>query len=180
MSDPQLLLSLLAATARKDERAFSQLYELVSANLYGVAIRIVRSEAAAQDALQDAFVQIWHRAGEFYSDKGSAMAWMASIVRYRALDIVRKRKPTAPVEAIDIEKIDKEYGPVAELLESDMAQMIADCLQELGEDQRNTITLAFYNGLTHDELAAQTSTPLGTVKSWIRRGLQSIKRCLEQ
>lgn len=180
MSDTVRLQTLLAATARRDEQAFAKLYELTSANLYAVAVRILKSESAAQDALQDAFVQIWHRAVDFHAGKGSPMAWMASIVRYRALDMIRRQKPTAPVEAIDLEKIETDLGPLGKLLESDMARQIWDCLQELGDSQRNTILLAFYEGLTHDELSERTATPLGTVKSWIRRGLQSVKRCLER
>ena len=108
------------------------------------------------------------------------MAWMASIVRYRALDILRKQKPTVDVEAIDLELVNNELDPLGKVLESDRAQLLWDCLQELAAPQRRTILLAFYDGLTHDELADRTSTPLGTVKSWIRRGLQSIKRCLER
>lgn len=180
MSDEVRLQTLLAATARKDEQAFAKLYSLVSANLYAVAIRIVRSESAAQDALQDAFVQIWHRAIDYHQHKGSPMAWMASIVRYRALDILRKQKPTVDVEAIDLEQVSTELDPLGKVLESDSAQLLWDCLQALAAPQRRTILLAFYDGLTHDELADRTSTPLGTVKSWIRRGLQSIKRCLER
>ena len=180
MSDPLRLQTLLAATARKDEQAFARLYELSSANLYGVAIRILKSESAAQDALQDAFVQVWQRANDFHSDKGSPMAWMASIVRYRALDMIRRQKPTLPVEAIDLEQVDQEPGLLGDVLESDMSKLIRDCLQELGAPQRSMILLAFFDGLTHDELADRTATPLGTVKSWIRRGLQSIKRCLER
>ena len=180
MSDEVRLQALLAATARKDEQAFAKLYSLVSANLFAVAIRIVKSDSTAQDALQDAFVQIWHRAIDYHQLKGSPMAWMASIVRYRALDILRKQKPTVDVEAIDLELVNNELDPLGKVLESDRAQLLWDCLQELAAPQRRTILLAFYDGLTHDELADRTSTPLGTVKSWIRRGLQSIKRCLER
>ena len=174
------LQTLLAATARKDEQAFARLYDLTSANLYAAAMRILKKEASAQDALQDAFIQIWHRAVDFHSSKGSAMAWMASIVRYRALDILRKQKTVVPLENIEFEQVESEMGPLGKLLESDSAKLLWDCLQELNDKQRNSILLAFYEGLTHDQVAEQTTTPLGTIKSWIRRGLQSIKGCLEQ
>jgi len=180
MSDQLNLQTLLAASARKDEQAFSKLYSLASANLYGVALRILKKEAAAQDALQEAFVQIWHRAVDFHSDKGSPMAWMATIVRYRSLDILRKQKKLVNVEDFDLEQVDTELGPLGKLLESDMAQELWQCLQELNDKQRSVILLAFYEGLTHDELAEHTATALGTVKSWIRRGLQSVKGCLER
>ena len=180
MSDQIRLQTLLAATARKDESAFAKLYSLASANLYAVALRILKRESSAQDALQDAFVQIWHRAIDFHSDKGSPMAWMATIVRYRALDILRKEVKVVPTAEIDLEQVDAELGPLSKLLETDMAKLLWQCLQEVNEKQRNVILLAFYDGLTHDELAERTSTPLGTIKSWIRRGLQSIKGCLER
>jgi len=180
MIDQLSLQTLLAATARKDEQAFAKLYSLVSANLYAVAMRILKKEAAAQDAMQEAFVQIWHRAVDFHSDKGSPMAWMATIVRYRSLDIVRKQKKLLPIEDLDLEQVDADLGPLGKLLESDMAQVLWQCLQELNDKQRNVILLAFYEGLTHDELAERTTTPLGTIKSWIRRGLQNVKGCLER
>ncbi len=180
MSDQIALQTLLAATARKDEQAFNKLYSLASANLYAVALRILKKEAAAQDALQEAFVQIWHRAVDFHSDKGSPMAWMATIVRYRSLDILRKQKKMLQVDDIDLEQVDAELGPLGKLLESDMAQVLWQCLQELNDKQRSVILMAFYDGLTHDELAERTTTPLGTIKSWIRRGLQSVKGCLER
>ena len=180
MTDQLQLQTLLAASARKDEQAFAKLYSLASANLYAVAMRILKKEAAAQDALQEAFVQIWHRAIDFHSDKGSPMAWMATIVRYRSLDILRKQKRLVNVEDIDLEQMDKELGPLGKLLESDMAQELWICLQELNDKQRNAILMAFYEGLTHDELAERTATALGTIKSWIRRGLQSVKGCLER
>ena len=161
------LQTLLAATARKDQQAFA-------------ALRILKKDAAAQDALQDAFVQIWHRAVDFNSSKGSPMAWMATIVRYRALDILRKQKKLQPMDDIDLSLADTELGPMGKLLESDMARLIWECLEELNDKQRNTILLAFYEGLTHDELAERTTTPLGTIKTWIRRGLQSVKGCLER
>lgn len=180
MSNDVRLLTLLAATARRDEQAFSRLYELSSANLYGVALRILKKEAAAQDALQDAFVQIWHRAADFHSGKGSPMAWMGSIVRYRALDILRKQKKTVPFEHVELELYEEGSSPAAAVFDSDQARLLWQCLEELGVKQRNTIVMAFIEGLTHDELAKKIATPLGTVKSWIRRGLQSIKGCLER
>ena len=180
MPDHIRLQTLLAATARKDTQAFSRLYELTSVNLFAVARRIVSSEAIAQDVLQDAYVQIWHRAVDFHESKGSPMAWMASIVRYRALDMLRKQKPMVSAEQLDLEQIDNAQGPMEKLLQSDMARFIWECLQELETKQRNSILMAFYDGLTHEDLASRSNTPLGTIKSWIRRGLQSVKRCLER
>ena len=180
MVDPIRLNTLLAATAREDEKAFEQLYELTSANLYGVAMRILKKQAPAEDALQDAFVQIWHRAGEFHAGKGSPMAWMSTIVRYRALDIIRKDKRTVSLGDTDIEQVDLEMGPLSQTLQSDNAKALLACLDELEAGQRNSIMLSFYEGLTHDELAARIARPLGTVKSWIRRGLQKVRECLER
>ena len=179
MSDQIRLQTLLSATSRQDERAFAKLYELTSANLFAVAMRILKKEAAAEDALQDAFVQIWHRAADFHVDKGSPMTWMASIVRYRALDIIRRNKNTSSIEETELEQVDKAMGPLGNLLESDMAKAVWDCLQDLNDSQRSSILLAFYEGLTHEELAKRVMKPLGTIKSWIRRGLQQLKGCLE-
>lgn len=183
------LRTLLAATAHKDEKAFSQLYQHASANLFAVALRILKHEKSAEDALQDAFVNIWHNASEFHAEKGLPMAWMASIVRYRALDIIRRQKSafknaqslnTQSVDAAEIDVHDENQpGPMASLMQSSMAKALMACIDELNELQRDTIILAFYEGLTHEQLAARITQPLGTVKSWVRRGLQKIKLCLE-
>ena len=119
------LHALLTATARRDEKAFALLYQHTSANLFGVALRILKQEKAAEDALQDAFVNIWHNAGEFHAGKGSPMAWMASIVRYRALDIIRRNKPTVSIEDENIDNaLDNEASPLASLMQSSMAKAL--------------------------------------------------------
>src|ERR1700749_2580416 len=175
----QQLESLLDRCAAADSAALQRLYELASPMLFACLTRILRRRALAEEALQDVFVSIWQRAGQFRAARGRPMAWMMSIARYRAIDLLRHERsapvlvPELPERAESTE--DKEeagaWMPAAGLLER--------CLGLLNDQQRNCLELAYVGGNSHEDISRLTGNPLGTVKSWIRRGLQSLRKCLE-
>ena len=176
--DQQLQL-LLDRCAAADSSALERLYELASPLLFAALTRILRRRALAEEALQDVFVSIWQRASQFQASRGRPMAWMMSIARYRAIDLLRHER-SAPVlvpelpERADSGEDKEESGswmPAAGLLER--------CLGLLNDQQRSCLELAFVGGNSHEDISRLTGNPLGTVKSWIRRGLQSLRKCLE-
>ena len=169
--------ALLLATAGGDRTAFRQLYDQQAPRLYGVALRILRQAPLAADALQEAFLQAWQQAARFEPARGSAEAWLAGLVRYRALDIARGRGPLASDADIP-EQPDPSPDALTQLTSASDAASLHACLQELDEKRRTLILRAFFDGLTHAELSEHLAMPLGTVKTWIRRGLASLRACL--
>ena len=169
--------ALLHRCASGDRAAFRLLYDRWGNRLYGIALRITRQAALAADATQDAFVQIWQQAHQFDPERGSPDAWLIGIVRYRALDIVRRRSREVPgYEPEDRE--DESPDALARLVSTAEGAALHRCLNELEEDRRRLVVLAFVDGLSHSDLAERMGVPLGTVKSWIRRSLISLRGCL--
>ncbi|MBS0417284.1 MAG: sigma-70 family RNA polymerase sigma factor [Proteobacteria bacterium] len=175
----QQLQTLLDRCAAADSGALERLYELASPLLFAALTRILRRRALAEEALQDVFVSIWQRASQFQASRGRPMVWMMSIARYRAIDLLRHER-SAPMlvpelpERIDAGDDKEEAGswmPAAGLLER--------CLGLLNDQQRSCLELAYVGGNSHEDISRLTGNPLGTVKSWIRRGLQSLRKCLE-
>jgi RNA polymerase sigma factor (sigma-70 family) len=160
-----------------DRGAFRLLYDRWGNRLYGIALRITREAALAADATQDAFVQIWQQAHRFDSERGSAESWLIGIVRYRALDIIRRRSREVPGYEAE-EREDDAPNALARLLSTAEGAALHRCLGELDEDRRRLVVQAFVDGLSHSELAERMSVPLGTIKSWIRRSLISLRGCL--
>lgn len=169
---------LLQLCAAGDRDAFRRLYERCSPRLYGIALRVAREPSLAADAVHDAFVQVWRQAGRFDPARGAADAWLATLVRYRALDIARRRRRDVlgyePVDAPD-----EAPSVLDRLVGSADADLLRRCLEVLDEEKRRLIVLAFTDGLSHGELAARVGAPLGTVKSWIRRSLSTLRACLQ-
>jgi RNA polymerase sigma-70 factor, ECF subfamily len=174
------LQTLLDRCAAADSSALQRLYELASPILFACLTRILRRRALAEEALQDVFVSIWQRAGQFRSAKGRPMAWMISIARYRAIDLLRHER-SAPVLVPDLperaESADDSKDDVAPWMPA--GGLLERCLGLLSDHQRNCLELAFVGGNSHEDISRLTGNPLGTVKSWIRRGLQSLRQCLE-
>ena len=179
------LAALVARVALADQQAFGALYRQTSPHLYGVALRILREPAAAEEVLQEAYVSVWHHAGTYVAAKSQPLTWLTSIVRNRCLDQLRKREldtvTLTPEEddapAIDV--ADDRLTPAELLLRGAEAQSVRECVETLEAGPRQAIALAFFQGLSHGELATHMREPLGTVKSWVRRGLERLKRCLE-
>ena len=179
---PEQLSDLLARCALRDQRAFSTLYRFSSAKLFAVAVRITRRRDWAEEVLQEAFVNIWNHAAGYNSAKSAPMTWMTAIVRNRALDWLRKPREVEideEHEELMASIPDESPGPEELLRRSLEAGELAECMKALTEEQQRSITLAFFYGLSHGELAEQMRKPLGTVKTWIRRGLDRLKGCLD-
>lgn len=199
MSDTEneQLQKLLGATARGDAMAFNRLYDATAPRLFAVAATLMHESALAEDVLQDAFVQIWHRAGDYHVDRGGVFTWLTTIVRYRAIDLLRKRgrggspdsKPPIDVEPEALDKLlsknalaeegATERGPLARAITSEEKSMLRTCIDRLSNNQQQSVALAFFRGLTHQELSRCLAQPLGTIKSRLRRSLMRLKDCLE-
>lgn len=185
MTDREQLVAWLEATARGDEQAFQQLYAATSSQLYALLLRILRNPERAQDALQDAYVRVWQKADTYSVERGAPLTWLLSIARYRALDVLRRKRPEVAMP--------EEPDRVATLLEDEQSlspfevnenqqslEAVRACLHTLQDQQRDSVLLAYYEGLTHQELSERLDAPLGTVKSWIRRGLMRLRECLAE
>ncbi len=178
MSPAADLAALLRACASGDRAAFRRLYDREAARLYGIALRLTRSPALAADAVQEALLQVWRNAARFDPARGAPEAWLVTLVRYRALDLVRRTAREVPgLEPPEAE--DETPDALAGLIRSAEGAALQRCLEALDPERRRLIVMAFVDGLTHADLANRLGTPLGTVKSWIRRALLSLRRCLE-
>ncbi len=177
--DHDALDALIARCGAGDADAFRRLYQLQSARLHGLALRITRQPSLAADAVHDALIQVWRRPGGYDPARGAAEAWLAGLVRYRAIDLMRKGgRETTGLELP--ETVDDAPNPLDRLLVSSSGAALHACLNTLDERHRRVILLAFVEGLTHTELERRLTTPLGTVKSWIRRGLMALRACLDR
>lgn len=174
------LVHLLDAIARGDRGALSEVYARTSAKLYGICLRLLGSEADAQDALQDAYVTVWQKASRFDASKASPITWLCVLARNKAIDRLRRR-PVAG-EELDEAMAVPDSGPSSlELVEqAQESDRLSRCLDELEERSRAMIRAAFLEGATYSQLAERESVPLGTMKSWIRRGLLRLRGCLER
>lgn len=172
------LVILLAKAAQGDRKAFSDLYEATNSVLYGMCLSVMRNRDEAQDVLQEAYIQIWHHAGEYHEDRGTPMTWMMSIGRYRCLDAIRRRRNDSAYDEVEHDYADDEMCPMKEAAGMADAQRLSSCLQELNTQYRSSIEMAYFRGFSHQELATATGEPLGTTKSRVRRGLDLLRRCL--
>jgi RNA polymerase sigma-70 factor (ECF subfamily) len=178
------LRGLVAAVALGDRAAFRRLYDATSAKLFGFALRILRKDELADEALQDAFVSIWHAAAGYQPHLAAPLTWMTTIVRNKALDILRRQDDAVELDAqqFDADMLlamqDPAAGPPDRMQMTDDARALAHCMDTLERRQRQAIGMAYFHDLSHSEVAAQLSLPIGTVKTWIRRGLDKLKTCL--
>jgi RNA polymerase sigma factor (sigma-70 family) len=172
----------LAACARGDERALRSIYDRDGRNLLGVALRIVRRRQVAEDVLHDAFLSIWTRSGSYVPARGAGRGWIYSIVRHRALDVVRAGGREAQADEATLDALDASTvvdSGVADAFERNQALgRLHDCLLGLDASKRNSILYAYVDGCTHAEIAARMESPLGTIKAWIKRGLTALKECM--
>jgi RNA polymerase sigma-70 factor, ECF subfamily len=175
------LTGLLSQCALQNQRAFADLYALTSSKLFGVALRILRRQDWAEEVLQECYVNIWNHAGDYAAYRSAPMTWMTSIVRNRSLDWLRRPQSEATGEEYEIAVEswqDQAPGPMERLAAAGEAAALARCLEQLDAKQRQSIVLAFFHGLSHSELSGHMKEPLGTVKTWVRRGLERLKACL--
>lgn len=173
------LVALMDACAAGNRQAFEALYERTSAKLYGICVRVVGNEHDAQDVLQETYIRIWQKADRFDSTMASPITWLSVLARNKAVD--RLRQKAAPTQELESAYGVQDAGPSPfDLFEQEQGRSrLADCLGELEEGPRSAIRSAFLDGVAYPELAQRQGVPLGTMKSWIRRGLQRLRGCLE-
>ncbi len=173
------LADLLARAGLGDRKAFEALYSEASPRLFAVALRIVRERALAEEVLQDGFVSIWNHAADYARERSAPFTWMATIVRNRSLDVVRRSREEPDIDGERAAGlVDESASPARETEARAEAHSIARCLEELDAEERQTVALAFFHGLTHSELAVHLRRPLGTVKTHVRRGLARLRDCM--
>jgi len=166
------------------QAALRELYDLTSAKLYGVAWRVTGNRDWAEDALQEAYLNIWRIAGDYRVALSPPMAWMGVIVRSRALDFLRRRNSERADAALELDDAINETvasdqpNPMDTTQASEQAWALHECLRKLENKQREVVSLAYLRDLSHGELAEQLKLPLGTVKTWIRRGLEQLRGCM--
>ena len=173
------LIEALQRAGAEDRSAFQDVYQLTSAKLFGICLRICGDRAGAEDVLHEVYLTIWRRAGAFEPGRASPISWLATIARNRAIDWVRARgiRPTRPIaEAAAV--ADDAPDPLSVAQRDEISRRLHDCLDELAEHQRDAIRTAFFDGMTYAELAQAKGVPLGTMKSWVRRGLLQLKGCV--
>jgi RNA polymerase sigma-70 factor (ECF subfamily) len=182
-SPPEQLERLLANIALGDKDALRQLYQHTSSKLFAFALRILSKDELAEEALQETFVSVWHSAATYQPHLAAPMTWLATIARNKAHDIHRRIRP----EEVDAELFeadvmnaadDSRAGPLESLEASSEAHALARCMARLEKLHRQAIGMAYYHDMSHSEVAQQLSLPIGTVKTWIRRGMEKLKACL--
>jgi RNA polymerase sigma factor (sigma-70 family) len=183
-NDPQQLKIWLAAIAKKDAQAFRLLYDATSPKLFGFVLRILIKHEWAEEVLQESFISVWNNAANYQPHLAAPMTWMTTIVRNKAFDMLRR---IDDVIEIDADNFDKDVmdalespdpTPIEALQLTDGAKVLARCFARLEGLHRQAIALAFYHDLSHNEVAEQLKLPIGTVKTWIRRGLERLRLCL--
>ena len=174
------LTEALVATGTEDHAAFGTVYTLTSAKLFGICLRICGDRQAAEDVLHEVYLTVWKRAGGYEPGRASPISWLATIARNRAIDWQRAKgvRRSAPLDEID-EIVDASPSAPEMIIRDQAERALHLCLDALDDRQRLAIRTAFFDGLTYAELAERGEVPLGTVKSWIRRGLLRLKECLD-
>jgi RNA polymerase sigma-70 factor (ECF subfamily) len=181
-AERKALAGWLVATAGGDRRSFETLYERTSSKLFGICLRILHERTEAEEVLQDVFLTIWRKAGQYDSQRASPITWLAMIARNKAIDRLRGSRMERASVPIDLaaELADDGVGVEAGAEAASEGRRLHDCLGELTGEQGVVIRVAFFEGCTYEEIAQRSDTPIGTVKSWIRRGLLKLRDCLQR
>ncbi len=169
--------SLLALVQRGDESAMASLFDRYSKVVYSVALRVLRDPSAAEDVLQEIFMQIWRNPDSFIATRGSLGGWLAVVSRNRSIDALRRRRPTESVEDVPLAS---PYNLADDAERNIMTERAREVIVLLPAEQRKTIEMAFFDGLTHSEIAEITGDPLGTVKTRIRSALLTLRKAFQQ
>lgn len=177
---PPDLADLIEAVARGERLAFRQLYDAAAPKLFGIILRMSRSRAAAEEVLQDVFLKVWNNAGQYSKGSGSAMGWLTSVARNRAIDVLRQKTEQTMPQGDDGEDwfahLAEDRDREGEMLDRNA---LAHCLGQIEAEKRSCILLAYYEGFSREELADKFGQPVNTIKTWLHRGLATLKTCLE-
>lgn len=181
MTTPAMTIEdALRRCAAGDQQALKVIYDREGPRMLGVATRLIRRRALAEEAVHDAFLSIWRHAARFDAAKGSGMTWIYTILRNRALSILRDEKRTELSDTpVAEETASEDAGPDQIVLGLSDAKALRHCLERLEARQRHAVVLAYTEGLSHGELAGRLGLPLGTIKSWLRRSLMTLRECLQ-
>ena len=177
---PEVQRELMSAMAVGDRQAFEQLYRLTSPRLFAVALRMLRRHAWAEEVLHDSYITAWNRAASYNPALSSPMTWLTHIVRNRAIDWMRGRDNQTDEldDSVADRYVEQSDEPLQRLQQDSDAKILANCLAHLPAEQRQSLILAYYQGLSHGEVSSHLQQPLGTIKSWIRRALEHLKSCV--
>lgn len=171
---------LLQHTGRNDQKAFAELYHRTSSKLFGVCLRMLRDRGEAEEVLQETYAAVWRRAASFDATRASAITWLVTLSRNKAIDRLRQHREQLldDAEGMDV-AVDTRPTPAAEAESSQEYRRLQRCLDELEPEQQSSVREAFFSGATYSELAVRCKVPIGTMKSWIRRSLIQLRKCLD-
>ncbi|MES2581262.1 MAG: sigma-70 family RNA polymerase sigma factor [Pseudomonadota bacterium] len=178
---------LMARIALRDHQAFKVLFDQTAGRLLAVASRVLQDRTQAEDVVQDVFVKLWNQAAQRATAQTCTLAWLCVVTRNTALDHLRKKRPETPLQWVDAEGDEHQHDVADEAQQSPMEQLLAhedgarlgSCLGRLEPEPRQAVLFAFYEGLSHIQIAQRMRKPLGTVKAWTRRSLLRLKGCME-
>lgn len=175
------LTAAMVRLARGERDALEEIYLATRVKLFGICLRILRDRKEAEDALQDVYINLWQRADRFDPQRASPISWLATFARNRAVDRLRVGKVRGRAVSEEEAAPVADEAPLADamLIDAERSAQVHACLETLSGNQRENIRAAFFDGFTYTELAERADVPLGTMKSWIRRGLARLKTCLE-
>lgn len=178
VNDKDQIEALIAQVALGNKDAFSDLYDATSAKLLGVCLRVLKERAAAEDAMQDVYVKIWNKAGRYQVTGHSPMSWLITIARNTAIDRLRTRKPERDIDDYSDRIVAQSPTPEQSAVNASQAARIVRCLDTLEQDRRDAITGAYLDGDSYQTLAERFDVPLNTMRTWLRRGLASLRECM--
>jgi RNA polymerase sigma-70 factor (ECF subfamily) len=172
-------VALLTAIAARDEAALAQLYDRYRAILFGLLMRILNNREEAEDVLQEVFLQVWRRAGDFDENRGRPFTWLVTLARSRGIDRLRSLASRERVAMAGANEASEEVSDAAtDAIRSEQRGVVNDALSQLPEDQKRPLMLAYFDGLTQSEIAMQLGAPLGTVKTRMRSGMMKLRELL--
>jgi RNA polymerase sigma-70 factor (ECF subfamily) len=184
-ADQTALDQLLSRIALQDRQALRELYDRTASRLLAVAHQVLRDQATAEDVLQEVYVTVWSRAASYPAVHSHPMAWLTAMVRNRAIDLLRKSRPEVPLQWQDDDGEEHQHDvadesgtPMSQLMAAQSDDRLGHCIGQLEAEPRLAVMLAYYEGLTHADLAVRLSKPLGTIKAWVRRSLMRLKDCM--
>ena len=176
----QALEALIARIAMRDRDAFSELYDQTAAKLLSVTLRVLKDRAQAEDVMQDAFIKVWNKSDQYRVTGHSPMTWLITIARNTAIDRLRSRKPEQDIDGVDFQLAAPGPNPEQSAVAASEAGRIVACLDELPTDRREAVTGAYLDGQSYKDLAERFDIPLNTIRTWLRRGLQTLRECMSR